>query len=120
MKRDSQGTVRHEIESRPGGGATIVRVSGRFGQEAAEDLFDVVTSSHDDRGFVLDLSGVEFIGSSAIGCLVRLAVDHGPIVVLPSIHVQRALDLAEVSAFIRIRATVEEGMALLASEGRNK
>ncbi len=105
--------MHHQLEIRRGR-PDVLRLTGRFGQEAAEALYDAVLALGAGSGVVLDLAGIDWIGSSAIGCIVRLSVDHGPVVIRPSECVRRALDLAEVSMFLSLCDSVEEGASRLA------
>ncbi|MBI4616386.1 MAG: STAS domain-containing protein [Planctomycetes bacterium] len=99
------------------GDVTVLSLSGRFGQDAAEELLAKVTALAVGVGIVVDLSGVEYISSAAIGCLVQIGVDRGAVIAAPSEAVRRTFELAEVGAFLRILPGLDEARA--AATGRS-
>ncbi|RMH36148.1 MAG: anti-sigma factor antagonist [Nitrospirae bacterium] len=107
-----------QVSERQEGDATIVKLEGRFdfaNRRVFKDTIDRVQSSSSQR-VILDLEGVSFVDSSALGLLViahqqfktrqqRLSLAH------PQPYVRQVLELANVPKMIPVYSTVREAVA---------
>jgi anti-sigma B factor antagonist len=92
--------------------AVCLVVDGEIDSESVPEftaaIFDVIIVA--DKATVLDLTGVTFFGSEAIGCLITgqaLANDHGiALVIEPSRIVRRVLEVVGMADYFELRATV--------------
>lgn len=104
------------------GGVWLVKLSGSLGaDEDADALIGAVTELLETRGsrLVLDLAGVPFMNSDAVGALVRVTAhantQEGRIILAsPSPFVSGVLSVTKLDKFFEIAPTVDEAVKRLA------
>lgn len=80
--------------------AQVLRVQGKFDRDAGMAVDEIV--GRDPRRCVLNLAAVNYISSSGVAELVRLATRRGVRVASPAACVQDVLNLAGIAALIQI------------------
>lgn len=107
-----------QLSARAGQESTIVEVTGDLDISTAQDLRDYIQPLVDQRArcLVLDLRGVDFMDSSALGVLVVLFKDlrdeGGRLcVAAPTPAVRSVLALTSVDRVIDVHDTVEQADA---------
>jgi len=102
------------------GDAALVTCAGRLTGEAAEELLARATAALGGEAprLLLDLAGVEYVTSSAIGSIVRLCKevkDRGGVMVIcaPQERVRLFFEIAGADALVRVVRTREEALAAL-------
>lgn len=100
------------------GAVTVVAVTGDVDMSTAPQLEQRLTELADGgaHSLVVDLSGVEFLDSSALGVLVgvhkRLAADHGAIkLVCGHPRIERIFAITRLTEVLPIFETVAEATA---------
>ena len=95
-----------------GGGRAVILVSGEVDIATAADLEDVLTAAVDEGSeeIVVDLSGVTFLDSMAMGVLVTAFIRqarrrHRLVLASPSQRVRRTLELAGLLKVFNLEGT---------------
>ena len=92
------------LEVRRGDEAGLFFLSGEFDLECREAFESWVPAFSEAGGeVVFDLSGLEFMDSSGIHCLLRLAAERDVVIRTPSAAVRRVLQIAGLDRFPGIR-----------------
>jgi HptB-dependent secretion and biofilm anti anti-sigma factor len=94
------------------GGTATIRISGRFDfndHRAFKDSYDPLLMQPEANTLVMDLAGVEYVDSSALGMLMLLrerALAVGKVVILskPSHDVMQILDIANFGKLFAIHS----------------
>ena len=90
------------------GAVPVAQFSGELDLVSAPDLFAVVSARVDGDNVVIDLTGVTFLDSSGLSCLVQLARKTSVCVVAPTGSLpRRLLDIANFETLFGIFETVD-------------
>jgi len=109
------------VEERTIGGLAVVAVSGTLDVLSAPDLEAQIkaTAAGSPSGVVVDLSAVDFLGSSGMGVLVTAHSDLTPEIsfalVADGPATSRPLKLIGIADIIDIFATLDEALSALAA-----
>jgi len=117
MQKD---TLAIESIPSPVTGVTVLRLSGNITLSTCFDLQDRLRAETSEH-LILDLSNVQFVDSSGIGCLVNGYVSHhmmGGRMVLAGVNkrILTALHETRVNQFFSFFPSVEEALAGLGTE----
>lgn len=82
------------------GEARVLRVRGKFDRDAGQAVDKAV--GHDSRRWVLNLAAVDYISSSGVAELVRLATRRGVRLASPAGCVQDVLHLAGIASLVTL------------------
>ena len=106
------------IDVRTHGPATVLVVTGDIDLFTAPQLRDELASARAGTGgpIVVDLAGVPFLDSSALGALATANRDlevagRRLLLVAPQRNVRRVFELAQLSGVIPIHDTVDDALA---------
>jgi anti-sigma B factor antagonist len=111
LRRDPVSASRRE------GDAAIVELAGELDLYNAEEVREALVRAAADgpERVVVDLSGVEFIDSTALGVLIegrsRLPDRAAFILAAPQLETRRALEISGLDRQFVIRETLEEALA---------
>jgi len=104
-----------EIQESQQGTATVLEITGRFDFGARREFKEIMERIQQAgcRHVVINMAGVSFVDSSALGLLVvahqNLKLKEGRIsLVNPQSYVRQILDLANVPRMIPVFSTIEE------------
>ena len=99
-------------------GATILNLQGRFDFGSRKEFKDTIDrlQAGGCRHIILDLEGVSFVDSSALGLLViahqNLKLKEARLsLVKPQAYVRQVLDLANVPKMIPVYSTLQDAFA---------
>jgi anti-sigma B factor antagonist len=123
MSGHSRGPDGAELGERPVAGVdrvdatTIVRLQGELDLYNADKLREALLTccaEQPDR-LVIDLAGVKFVDSTALGVLVeastRLADGKSLVLAAPGLETRRALEISGLDRHFAVHATVDDALA---------
>jgi anti-sigma B factor antagonist len=97
-------------------GATVVRLAGEldlYNAHAVRDALIAACEESPDR-LVVDLSGVNFIDSTALGVLIeartRLANRKGFLLASPGLETRRALEISGLDKHFNVHDSLDEAL----------
>jgi anti-sigma B factor antagonist len=97
-------------------GATVVRLAGEldlYNAHTVREALIACTEEAPDR-LVVDLSGVSFIDSTALGVLIearsRMANRRGFVLASPGLETRRALEVSGLDKHFAVHETLEEAL----------
>ncbi|HEY2074228.1 MAG TPA: STAS domain-containing protein [Gaiellaceae bacterium] len=102
---------------RDGDGRVVVHLVGELDLYNAHQVREALLACCDEEPgrLVVDLAGVEFIDSTALGVLVeartRMADRQAFVLAAPGAETQRALEVSGLDKHFVLRTTVEEALA---------
>jgi anti-sigma B factor antagonist len=98
-------------------GATVVRLAGEldlYNASAVREALLACTEESPDR-LVIDLSGVKFIDSTALGVLIearsRMANRRGFMLAAPGLETRRALEVSGLDKHFSVHESLDEALA---------
>jgi len=104
-----------QLREREERGAVVLELEGRFDFSARREFKETIDRAQEGeaRRLILDLGGLTFIDSSALGMLVvahqNIKLKQGQIcLVNPQSYVRQILDLANVPKMIPVYDTIEQ------------
>jgi anti-sigma B factor antagonist len=117
------------VAERRYGNAVVVRVNGRLDQETCDDL-RVVLSSQVDRAardkdtLVLDFSGLEYVSSAGLRCLLmasrQMKAANGRIMVAEmQPMVAEIFAISHFDMMFEVKPTVRDALASVSAEAAN-
>jgi anti-sigma B factor antagonist len=115
-----------EIAVSKDGDTTIAAISGELDESNADDVAQALVdlAGSDGRRLVVDLSGVEFIGSAGIRALFSLMTTacakegHLRVVVPEDSMTRRVLLMVEAQRLMELDATLDVAIASLSRDGK--
>lgn len=113
-----------EIERRDVGKVTKLSLRGSLDAATRKTFKSNPDCRPEGQSIVIDLSGLSFIDSTGLGCLIGTIKDFrqaglGIVLAAPSAVTRQILDITMLSKVVPIAATCEEGAALLEASGEN-
>lgn len=98
------------------GGAVVVRLSGELDLYNAHEVRNVLVeqTTGDPERVVVDLSGVEFIDSTALGVLIeartKLANRRAFLLAAPAVETRRALEISGLDRHFGLHDSVDDAL----------
>ncbi len=87
---------------------SVLQVAGELDLDTSTHLFNSATAASDPtRPITIDMSGVTFMDSSAIGVLVRVSQERKVTIVEPSEQVRRLLEITGLTEWFGLERDVE-------------
>ena len=98
------------------GGSTVVRLTGEldlYNASAVREALIACTEESPDR-LVVDLSGVNFIDSTALGVLIeartRMANRRGFLLAAPGLETRRALEISGLDKHFTVHESLDDAL----------
>jgi anti-sigma B factor antagonist len=98
------------------GGAVVVRLTGELDLYNAHEVRNVLVeqTAGDPERVVVDLSGVEFIDSTALGVLIeartKLANRRAFLLAAPAVETRRALEISGLDRHFGLHDSVDDAL----------
>ncbi len=97
-------------------GAVVLRLGGELDLYNADDVRTALAVVIDEgtARIVVDMSGVEFVDSTALGVLVEARSklgEHGLLIAAPQLETRRTLEVSGLDRHLRVHDSVDSALA---------